>query len=118
MWPFVGNPPDHPHAYPKCPHVARVSALARPDSIVKGDRALDDMKRTAECHVEKMRIELEIDRAIQHWQQFPDGGVAAQLVGRPDVCKRPLADVFGFEEFPDEEVSVIHERRELRAGSP
>src|SRR4030067_1117435 len=108
------------HAHPDlpCTPIAFVSAFADADAVVKGNRAFHDRETGLQGCVEKMRVELQVNRGIQQRQETFQGVVPTEFVSGANIREASPTEVFHFQKFPRKEISVVYEGGQLGSGSP
>src|SRR4030067_1921343 len=99
----------HAHSDLQCTPIAFVSAFADADAVVKGNRAFHDRETGLQGCVEKMRVELQVNRGIQQRQEAFQGGVPTELISGADIREGSPTEVFHFQKFPRKEISVVYE---------
>src|SRR6266852_1528378 len=109
--PTKDQPPNHTQAHGKRSQVVHVSTLAYADARVERNWTFDQPFTVCEGDVEEVSIEFQIHSRIQHRHETLQRAAAHKLVSSADIRKRPSSQVFQLEQFSDEEVSVVHERR-------
>src|SRR5215813_13909646 len=80
---------------------------------MKGNWTLQNRELMCKGHVEEMAVELQVNARIKQIHDSLQRFSANDFVCRTHVSERALPKMFAFQELTSEEVSVVHEGRQL-----
>src|SRR5262249_62018998 len=80
---------------------------------MKGNWTLQNRELMSNGHVEEMAVEFQVNARIKLIHDSLQGFSANDFVCSPHVSERALPKMFAFQELTSEEVSVVHEGRQL-----
>ena len=104
---------QHPQTDSQGSQIVDIAALALAPTWVERHRTLHHGQTICERTIQKVCVELQINRGIQLRHQTLKGVAPAQLVSGTDVRERRSSKVFRFEQLADKKITIEHERAKL-----